>query len=261
MGKNLDKSTISSPSELAELTTRFIDQFCSRMAFPSALNIQVDRHPKDDIDRSPYAGPLHTTLENQKLTIHLYEKDLMGISPLALQGWLAMELARRHLQLEPSVYQVNFDKKIRPLINISGSGLQMVRHMVAHLETGLKNLIASQIVIEMGNSMALLYYYTYKITPSVEEKENYQRLYPHQWIRAIFLCRKNMRFAPVALMADKGIAAELVSYWWTCHTYISPEDKRFLETLFYLSNQNPVKHFSETLVEMFKFVKSQLLIR
>ncbi len=256
-----DKLTISTPSELSKFTTRFIEQFCSRIAFPSAWHILVNRHPKDDIDRSRYAAPLHTTLENQCLTIHLHEKNLMGITPLALQGWLNMELARRHLQLEPSMYRVNFDKEIRPLINISGSGLQMVRHMVAHLETGLKNLIAAQIVIEMGYSMALLYYYTYKISPSVEEKENYQRLYPHQWIRAIFLCRKNKRFAPVALMADKGIAAELVSYWWNCHAYISPEDKRFLETIFSLSNQNPVKHFSETLVEMFKFVKSQLLIR
>ncbi len=261
MVKDLDNSIISTPSELARLTARFIDQFCSQMAFPSALDIHVDRHPKDSDHRSPKVSPVHSTLENQKLTIQLCEKSLMGISPLALQGWLAMELARRHLQLEPSVYRVNFDKEIRPLINISGSGLQMVRHMVAHLETGLKNLITSQIVIEMGNSMALLYYYTYKITPSAEEKENYQRLYPHQWIRAIFLCRKNKRFAPVALMADKGIAAELVSYWWNCHAYMSPEDKHFLETLFYLSNQNPVKHFSETLVEMFKFVKSQLLIR
>lgn len=261
MVRVLDNSIISTPSELARFTARYIDQFCSRMAFPSAWEILVNRHPKDDIYRSSDAGPLHTTLKNQSLTIHLYEKDLMGISPLALQGWLDMELARRHLQLGPSVYRVNFDKEIRPLINLSGSGLHMVRHMVAHLETGLKNLIASQIVIEMGNSMALLCYYTYKITPSVKEEENYQRLYPHQWIRAIFLCRKNKRFAPVALMADKGIAAELVSYWWICHTYISPEDKRFLETLFYLSNQNPVKHFSETLVEMFKFVKSQLLVR
>ena len=62
-------------------------------------------------------------------------------------------------------------------------------------------------------------------------------------------------------MADKGIAAELVTYWWNCHTYILPEDKHFLETLFQLSNQNPVKHFSETVVEMFKFVKSRLLLR
>jgi hypothetical protein len=230
------------------------------MAFPSAWEIIVNRHPKDDIDRLPYAGPLHTTLEYQRLTIHLYEKDLMGISPLALQGWLNMELARRHLQVEPSVFRVNFDKEFRHLINISGSGLQMVRHMVAHLETGLNNLIAAQMVIEMGNSMALLYYYTYKISPSIEEKENYQRFYPHQWIRAIFLCRKNKAFAPVALMANKGIAAELASYWWDCHAYILPEDKRFLETLFFLANQNPVKQFSKTLLDMFKFVKSQLLI-
>ncbi len=261
MEPDLVKSMISTPAELAKLTARFIDQFCSRMDFPSALDIHVDRHPNDTIDRSPYAGPLHTTLENQKLTIHLYEKDLMGISPLALQGWLDMQLAHRHLELEPSMYRVNFKNEIRPIFNTAGSGLHMVRHMVVHLETSLKNLIAAQIVIEIGNSMPLLYYYTYKISPSAEEKENYQRLYPHQWVRAIFLCKKNRGFAPVALIAHKGIAAELASYWWNCHAYISPEDKRFLESLFYLSNQNPVKHFSETLVEMFKFVTSQLLIR
>ncbi|MGD1975151.1 MAG: hypothetical protein PVG73_13890, partial [Desulfobacterales bacterium] len=107
---------------------------------------------------------------------------------------------------------------------------------------------------------ALLHYYTYRISPSAEEKENYQRLFPHQWIRAIFLCRKNKRFGPVALLADKGIAVELASYWWNCHAYISQEDKRFLETLFSLANQNPVKQFSDNLVDMFKFVKSQLFI-
>ena len=180
MEKELGKSTITTPLELSKLTTRFIDQFCSRMAFPSAWEILVNRHPKDDIDHSPYAGPLHTTLENQSLTIHLYEKDLMGITPLALQGCLNIELARRHLQLEPSMYRVNFDKEIRPIFNISGSGLQMMRHIVAHLKAGLKNLIAAQTVIEMGNSMALLCYYTYKISPSLDEKENYQRFYPHR---------------------------------------------------------------------------------
>ena len=260
MGRILDNSIISTPLELARYTARYIEQFCSRMAFPSAWEILVNRHPKDDIDRSPFYAPLHTTLENQRLTIHLCEEYLMGISPLALQGWLDMELARRHLQVEPSVYRFNFDKEIRPRTKISGSGLQMVRHMVAHLETGLRNLIAAQMIIEIGNSAALLHYYTYRISPSVEEKENYQRLFPHQWIRAIFLCRKNKRFAPVALLADKGIAVELASYWWNCHAYISQEDKRFLETLFSLANQNPVKQFSDNLVDMFKFVKSQLFI-
>ena len=260
MEKDLGKSTISTPAELAKLTTRFIDQFCSRMAFPSAVDIQIDRHPKGNDHRSSQVSPVHSSLENQKLTIHLCEEALMGISPLALQGWLDMELARRQLELEPSMYRVNFNKEIRPLLYTGGSGLHLVRHMVAHLETSLKNLIAAQMVIEIGNSRPLLYYYTYKISPSVEEKENYQRLFPHHWIRAIFLCKKNKGFTPVALLADKGIAAELESYWWDCHAYIAPEDKRFLKTIFRLSNQNPVKYFSETLVEMFKFVSSQLLI-
>jgi len=259
MEKNLDNSAISSLSELAELTARFIDQFCSRMAFPSTVDIRVDRHQKNNNQRSSHVSPVYATLENQKVTIYLRDEALLGIPQLALQGWLDMKLARRQLELEPTTYRVNFDKEIRPLFYTGGSGLHLVRHMVVHLETSLKNLIAAQMVIEIGNSRPLLYYYTYKISPSVEETENYQRLFPHHWIRAIFLCKKNKGFTPVALLAAKGIAAELESYWWNCHAYISPEDKRFLETLFYLSNQNPVKHFAETLVEMFKFVKSQLL--
>jgi hypothetical protein len=260
MERDLSKSTISTPSELTKLTARFIDQFCSRVAFPSDVNIQVDRHSQDIDHRSSHVSPVQSSLEDQKLIIQLCEKTLMGIPALALQGWLDMELARRQLEIEPSIYRVNFNKEIRPLVYAGGSGLHLVRHMVVHLETTLKNLIAAQIVIEIGNSRSLLYYYTYKISPSVEEKENYRRLFPHQWIRAIFLCKKIKGFTPVALLAAKGIAAELESYWWNCHSYISPEDKRFLETLFYLSNQNPVKHFTETLVEMFKFVQSQLLI-
>jgi hypothetical protein len=260
MEKNLDKSAISTPSELAELTAHFIDQFCSRMAFPSNVDIRVDRHPKSNDPRSSHVSPVHASLKKQKLTVHLCDEALIGIPPLALQGWLDMELARRHLELEPSIYRVNFNREIRPLFYTGGSGLHLVRHMVVHLETSLKNLIAAQIVIEIGDGRPLLHYYTYKISPSIEEKENYRRLFPHHWIRAIFLCKKNRGFAPVALLADKGIAAELESYWWDCHAYISPEDKRFLKTIFRLSNQNPVKHFSETLVEMFKFVKSQLLI-
>ena len=140
METDLSKSTISSPSELAKLTARFIDQFCNRMAFPSTLNILVDCHHKDDDNRPPQASPLHATLENQKLIIHLREKDLIGISPLSLQGWLDMELAHRQLELEPALYRFNFQKEIRPLFYIAGSGLHMLRHMVAHLETSLKNL-------------------------------------------------------------------------------------------------------------------------
>ena len=261
MEKDSGKSTISTPSELAELTARFVDQFCSQMAFPSALDVHIDRHSKDYMNRSPQTSPLYTTLQRQKLTIHLNEKDLMGLSPLTLQGWLGMELARCQLALEPLLYRINYNNDIRPLFSTAGSGLHMVRHMVAHLETSLKNLIAAQIVIEIGNSRPLLYYYTYKISPSFEEMENYQRLFPHHWIQAIFLCNKNKGFTPVALLAETGIAAELESYWWNCHAYISPQDKRFLKTLFSLSNQNPVRYFSETLVEMFKFVKSQFLIQ
>ena len=260
MEKDWSKSTITTPAELAEHTSRFIDQFRKQMAFPSVVDIHVDLHPKENVHRTPQVSPVRATLKNQKLTVSLCEESLMGISSLAFQGWLDMELARRQMELEPALYRVNFQKKIHPLFYITGSGLHIVRHMVAHLEDSLKNLIAAQMVIEIGHSKPLLYYYYYKISPLVEEMENYQRIVAHEWIRAIFLCKKSKAFSPVALLAEKGISAELEAYWWKCHAYLVPEDKHFLKSLFSLSYQNPVKHFSETLVEMFKFVKSQLLI-
>ena len=260
MRMDSDQPAISTESEVAELTTRFIDQFCRQLAFPSTVKIRVDRLPKySDRDSLP-VSPVQSSLNNQNLTIHLSEKALMGVSPLALQGLLDMELARRQLDLEPGAYRVNFNRNIRPLLNVAGSGLQLVRHLVMHLENGLKNLIAAQLVIEIDHSRPLVYALHHKISPSTAEKKNYQRLIPHRWIRAVFLCNKNRGFSPVALLADKGLAVDLEAYWWNCHAYMVPEDKRFLKTLFRLSNQNPVKHFSNTLVEMFNYVKSQLLI-
>ena len=259
MERDLDQTSISSPSQLAELSARFIGHFCGQMAFPSAMEIQITTDAQNIDNRSSYLRPLHTILEPRKLTIYIDNKTLVGISPLALQGWLDMELARCQLALDPSAYRVNFNKNIRPLFNVSGSGLHVVRHMVTHLENSLKNLIAAQIVIEIGHSSPLLNYSYHKISPSIEDKDNYLRLLPHQWIRAIFLCEKTKAFMPVAVLADTGIALELESYWWNCHRYLATQDKQFLQTLFSLSKQNPVKYFSDTLVEMFKLVKSEFL--
>ncbi len=239
----------------------FIDQFCSQVAFPSEIDIQVADHPKEMDPRSSLISPLYATLDSQKLTIYLYPNALMGISPMALQGWLDMELARCQLALEPSMFRVNFDKKIRTIFNVSGSGHHIVRHMVAHLENSVKNLIAAQIVIDVGNSSPLLYYCYHKISPSIEDLNNYERLFPHQWVRAIFLCKKNKDYMPVAVLADSGISNELESYWWKCHRYLSTEDRQFLIALFKIAKQNPVKYFSDTMVEMFKLVKSQFLIQ
>lgn len=261
MPKESDKSTISTSAELAEITSCCIDQFCRQAAFPSTVEMRIDRH-RDDIKNSDVQiRPVQAELDNRQLTINLHEKPLIGISALALQGLLDMELARCQLELEPALYRVNFNKEIRPLFNVSGSGLNLVRHLVAHLDAGLKNLIAAQLVMEIGHSEPLLYFCYHKIRPSMAEKENYQRLVPYDWIRAIFVANKLKEFSPVAFLAERDSAAELESHWWNCHAHILPEDKRILKNLFVLSSQNPVKHFSATLVELFKLMKSHFLIR
>jgi len=261
MPNESDKSALSTPAELAELTSRYINQFCRQAAFPSTVNMRIDRHRNDLENSDVQFRPVQAELDNRQLTIHLYEEPLMGISPLSLQGLLDMELARCQLELEPALYRVNFNKDIRPLFYVSGSGLNLVRHLVAHLEAGLKNLIAAQLVMEIGHREPLLYFCYHKIRPSMAEKENYQRLVPYDWIRALFVANKLKEFLPVTFLAQRDSVAELESHWWNCHAHILPEDKRILKTLFDLSNQNPVKHFSATLVELFKLMKSQFLIR
>jgi hypothetical protein len=221
----------------------------------------VKRHATDGNNHLFHAGPIYAKVEHQNLTIHLFEKALMGISSPALQGCLDMALALQQLELEPELYGYNFQKQFRPLFYISGSGLHMIRQIVAHLEAGLKNLIAAQMAIDIGHGRPLFCCCYHKITPSVEKKENYYRLLDHQWIRAIFLCNINKGYIPAALLNQTGIAPELESYWWSCHNYLSPEDARLLKELFKRSNQNPVKHFSETLVALFKKVNSQLLTK
>jgi hypothetical protein len=258
---NQDQTPINSPAELAKLTDKFIDKFCSQIAFPPTLKILVERHTTDGNDCLLHNGPIYAKLEHQNLTIHLFEKALLGISSPALQGCLDMALALQQLELEPERYGFNFQKQFRPLFYISGSGLHMVRQIVAHLEAGLKNLIAAQMAIEIGHGKPLFYFYYHKINPSVEKKENYQRLLAHQWIRAIFLCNINKEFIPTALLNQTGIAPELESYWWSCHNYLSPEDARLLKALFIRSNQNPLKRFRETLLALFKMVNSHLLTK
>ncbi len=134
-----------------------------------------------------------------------------------------------------------------------------MRYLVSHLERGLKQAMAIQMVLDMTHGRPLLYYYYLNICPSQEDQSSYQHLVPHHWTRAIFICKKSGQHAAVALLARQGLFTELTSYWWACHNYILPEDRNLMEELADISHKFKEMRFSDQLVAMFQAVKTHLL--
>lgn len=203
--------------------------------------------------------PIFSQMHDNRLTIHLCEEDLFGIPQLALQGWLDLELSGWMVKRQPELYRFNFRKEILPLFTVSGSAVQFIRHLVAHLEAGLQRFLATRMIIDLGHELPQLYYYFLKINRSPSDRECYRRMVPHHWVRADFLCKKFKVYLCVALLADQGFSIALKSYWWDCHTYVLPQDRALLEKLVAVPSLHAERSYSYQLVQIFAAVKRQLL--
>lgn len=256
-------ATISDAEALSEYASNFISEFKNKFSEDRPLNVDcIIRQIPSGFTRTSDGqnlSPVYTQLEGSRLKIHLYRPALIGIPAMALQGWLDLELAYHVLNLRRDAFQFNFQRNILPLINVSGMALQVMRYLVSHLEAGLKQAMAVQMVLDMVHGQSLFYYYYWHIGPCEADKDSYRHLVAHHWTRAIFICKKSRDYVAVALLARQGLFAELKSYWWACHDYILPEDRHLMDELAAISHEFDQMRFSERLIAMFKTVQSYLL--
>ena len=119
---------------------------------------------------------------------------------LALQGWLDFELAAAVIRRQQTLYRYNFKRDILPLFQVSGMAAQFIRYLVSHLEDCLKRALRADMILNMNHGLPLAYFYYLMTVPSAAEKRSYQKLVPHKWTRAIFVCKKSKEFVPVALL-------------------------------------------------------------
>lgn len=255
-------SQLVSSDELQKWSQHLVDEFLKKVELYPPLVVDLSFYPNHaayqaETERS-YLGPIYSEKQDNFLTIHICEESLKGIPLLALQGWLDQELTCCVLELQPESYQFNFSKQILPLFPVSGSAANLLRHMVEHLKYGLKRYLATSMIVDLGHGLPQVCLYFFKMTPSSEEKVNYRRIIPHNWIRASFLCQKLREFMSISLLADRDIAfsLDLKSIWWKHHEYLMYGDRILLQELANIPDNYLKESYSGKLIEMFRKLQS-----
>lgn len=251
--------------ELEKYSRNFVDGFLKRTIIDPALVVDLSFYPthaeyRKDPKRS-FAGPVYSEKNDEHFTIHMCEESLKDIPSLALQGWLEHIMMRCIQKLQPEFYQINFRRNIFPLMPVTGAAENHILEVVTSLETGLKNHLATAMLIDLGLGLPQVYFYFYLINPDLEDRAHYQEAIPHGWTKALFLCRKLQEFMPIFLLAGRNIefSVDLRSYWLKDHDYLLQEDLSLLKILANIPDRYNKEPYSFKVIEMFKKVKSHLL--
>jgi hypothetical protein len=257
------EDTILNADDLALRAAMFVEAFEEDIAFSAPLNVSLSFHrnpsPRLAEGANQMQPPVHSESDNHRIMIHLSIPDLIGIPTLALQGWLDFELAAIIIRRQQTLYRYNFKRDILPLFQVSGMAAQFIRYLVSHLEDCLKSALRADIILNMNHGLSLAYYYYLMTVPSAEEKQGYQNLVAHNWTRAIFICKKSKEFVPVTLLDAGGYLPTLASFWWRCHAYLQPEDRKLMQKLAAVFLSNHQHRFSDQMVAAFAAIKSDLL--
>jgi hypothetical protein len=255
--------TILNADDLALRAAMFVEAFEEGIAPSAPLNVSLALHRNPPTRLVAGASQIHPSVfsesDDHRIIIHLNIPDLVGISTLALQGWLDFELAAVIIRRQDNLYRYNFKQDILPRFQVSGMAAQFIRYLVFHLEDCLKRGLRTDMILKMEHGLPLAYYCYLMTVPSAEQKQSYQNLVPHNWTRAIFICKKSKEFVPIALLDAGGYLPTLASFWWRCHTYLLSEDRKLLQKLAAVFLSNHHHRFSDQMMALFDAIKSDLL--
>jgi hypothetical protein len=253
---------IRNSDEVRQYSRYIVDEFRKRVENPSPsavhFNFYETREAFHARHRTPFLDSIIFERQDDHMMIHMCEEDLMGISVLALQGWLNQALSYHSLENDPVIFQFNFSNLIKPLFPTLGLVEDLIRQLVEGLHSALKAYLATRIVVDMGDALPLVHFYFFKINPNSEEIVNYQQMLPHGWIRLLFLSRKLGEFLPLSLLDNMGLSPGLRSFWSKSHGYLLSEDMSLLEGLSMVPTGEAKKHYADTIVKMFLKIRPRL---
>jgi hypothetical protein len=254
---------IRNSDEVRQYSRYIVDEFLQRVENPSPsavdLNFYETREAFHARHKTPSLDSIIFKRAGEHIMIHMCEEDLIGISVLALQGWLNQALSYHSLENDPVISQFNFSDLIKPLFRTSGLAEEVIRQLVEGLHSALKAYLATQMAVDMGDALAQVHFYFFKINPNSEEIVDYQLMLPHGWIRLLFLSRKLREFLPIFLLGNMGFSPELRSFWSKSHGYLLSEDMSLLEELAMVPAGEARKHYADTIVKMFLKIRPRLV--
>lgn len=235
----------------------------ARFYVAEILSVLPDSFPlsKDPVLISQTARPqLQVRAINGGLTLQLNPSVLREIPRISLKGWIEMEAAVFVISQSRYFKDFNFSTNILPLFPLSGSAVQFIRRIVSHLETVLKRVAATRMLMDLRRGDPQFYYHYYTIGSSATEAGDYRCMLPHQWTRALFLANKCKQYAPAALLDTSGMLPGIRSFWWEGHSFLNAEDRVTMEAMAEIATTDSAEQFSARVKELFRVVRTRLLI-
>jgi len=254
------------PEKIQAYSQYFVEAFVRKADTDRSYEIELSFYPnRPDYEANTgrvNAGPVYVEQHRDQFTIHICEERLENIPSPALQGWMEYEAMRCVQKRLPELNGFNFRNNILPLMPVSGLAENHMRELVASLEAGLTKYLATKTLTLMGGGFEQAHFYFFRISPIVEDQDNYRKTLPHPWTKSLFLCRKFRELMPIYWLADQNVefSQDLASYWWKIHDYVMPEDKIFLKELAGIPYQYAKAPYSDIVVALFKKLKSQYLL-
>ncbi len=228
-----EEALIASERQIKHVADHCINAFWSKVArhprIPHTLS------PSDTGEPPPqgYRGARFLSVQSKASSVSFQycTKNILGHPEVVFKAALEMELALLMLKQVPERFRFNYQRRITPLMPVTGAAVHIIRNIVWEIENALQRHAATQYLIERRHARNQLLFYYHQLQPSETEKSDYEKRRHHDWVHALYLAQKSCLFLPLRLLQNSGLSPGLEPYWWDCHDYFSRKDRGLLEQL------------------------------
>ena len=257
-----ENATIADEQHLRDVAARCVRSFWSEVARQPQPSYTIAQAGCSDFPAPGYCGARLLSVQNtaRNMAFKFCTKNIIGQPKVVLEAALELELALVMLKRRKENFRFNYQRRIAPLIPVTGAAVHIIRHMVWEIEKALQRHAATRLLIDRRRDRPQLLFYYHQLHPSAKEKSDYRKRQPHDWVHSLYLCQKSSLFLPLNLLQNSGSSPVLGSYWWDCHDFFSPRDRNVLEQLAAVpahhqtdgTTSPPESRYEDHVVAMFK---------
>jgi hypothetical protein len=228
-----ENATITNERQLKDVASHCVKAFWSEVARQPQPSYTIAQAGCSDFPAPGYCGARLLSVQNtaRNMAFKFCTKNILGQPKVVLEAALELELALLMLKQMRERFRFNYQRRIAPLIPVTGAAVHIIRNMVWEIEKALQRHAATRFLIDRQRARPQLLFYYHQLQPSSKEKSDYRKRQPHDWVHSLYLCQKSTLFLPLRLMQNSGLSPALDSYWWNCHNFFSSRDRNVLEQL------------------------------
>lgn len=246
---------------LAHRARAVVEAYFRPPTLPPQVHIRVlaPPDPRDSVDGFLSPEPVIWSSGADGVTLQIRTRDPGSFPPAVLEGGVMLALTGYLQSLPAGAFVFNFRRQILRTYPVTGSAVQVIRHLVHHLEEAVKRSLAVESCVAEGRARNLASYFFHWVTPSPDGGRHYEHALPHAWMRALLLARLCVQFLPLTRLDGRSAVSGLRSFWWDCHPWLLSEDRDLLEALSVVVGRDPLSSFASQVTTAFEFLLRHLL--